>query len=157
MTKPLELQSIVFTVIGDAMLTTYQCDLMSPPLASSHSELMWRSVTIGLGIPYVLITSRSKIEDGQGIQTSILWIEDDVLKFLTQSTHEIVDIAILVPGEAGSSNGLEFFQVKEVWQSGAPAESYPLYIISNNESIVLGGDDRPNAEKKVLLYSLSNN
>lgn len=155
MTQPLGLQSIVFTFIGSVMLTTCKYDLMRTCLPS-EGEWTWRAVKIGLGIPYVFITFRAESEEDQGTETTtaILWIEDEILKFLAQRPHKIMDIAVLVPGEEGASKALELFQVKEVWKSGSAGKGYPFYITTNNKKIVHGGDERASAEPKLLVYSI---
>jgi hypothetical protein len=136
------------------MLSTHKKNMIiRQPSNSCGEEWVWRTVCIELGIPYVLIMYRAEIDGIEVVQTDMLWIEDDVVQFFDDQCKEIVSVAVLIPARKGSLKTLELLQIKEVWKSGPNTGNYPFYITFDEELIVLGDDERPKFDFKVLLYS----
>jgi hypothetical protein len=112
-----------------------------PPLSESDFTT-WRAVNLELWIPYAFITHSTKEETLWLSQTTIFWIEDDILDFCRafrgNRMRKIVDFSLLLPNDnEKSSFQRRWVQIRELWSRKAPAsaETYLVYISMEKERI----------------------
>ena len=143
MARTLGLQSIVFITYlrGQILLTTSSTDLLfatercGVPLTGT-----WRSVTIELWIPYLLV-SRTTIEDGESVmKTIVMWMETEILDFWDSSdVYEILDVALLFPSDELSSARWKLVPIQEVRKEKYANDSgHSITYLTVENEIVMG-------------------
>lgn len=143
------------------MLTTNPTQVLEGrTLPNEGDNTTWRSVSLELWIPYVFITYSCKENSIWLSQTSILWIEEDILAFCRhfrgETTRKITDISLLLPDEGKPEFARRWVPVSELWSypRSASRGAYPIYISMQKEQIGDTDQTMPKFTKKSgkLLY-----
>lgn len=143
------------------MLTAHQHHKLED--CSSHEVegwTTWRVVNLELGIPYAFITYSNKQNSHWLYQTSIFWIEEDILEFCRLLTHDktrkITELSLLLPSLEVGASGKRWVPIKELWSRNLPtsSERYLVYISMQNDSIgeINETAARPTVRNSELLY-----
>lgn len=122
------------------MLTTDSAHkLPAFPFMVDSKVTAWRAVGLDLGIPYIFINYAFKEGRGWLFQASILWRQEDVLRFCqdvkADRSRKIVDVSLLLPGFDGKVRNWRWAPIKEIWARRLENTEHalPLYIADDGE------------------------
>lgn len=123
------------------MLTTSPTDLLLSTAGLGGSQTAtWRSVTIELWIPYLLVSCAS-VEDGEStMKTIVMWMETQIIDFWNSSdANDILDVALLVPSDELSSAKWKLLSVQEVRKEEyANGSGQSITYLTVENEIVMG-------------------